>query len=163
MSPAQIAAQIQHDLDFLAASWRDVPERHRSIRALFEHSWRLLTDTEHNILMKLSVFRGGFDADAAQFVAGASLLDLASLEDKSLVRAHASGRYDLHPLIRQYTEKHLHESGLLGAVCTAYVNYFITWAEHANEKIRGGEQLDWTRRIITEYDNLRAALNRVWN
>jgi len=44
---------------FLAASARDLPARHRSLRAVFEHSWNLLTDAERNIMRRLSVFRGG--------------------------------------------------------------------------------------------------------
>jgi predicted ATPase/transcriptional regulator with XRE-family HTH domain len=158
MPCAQIAEQIRRDLDFLAAGWRDVPERHRSIRALFEHSWRLLAPDEQQVMMTLSVFRGGFDAEAAQTIAGASLPVLAALEDKSLVRASPTGRFDLHELVRQYAESRLTEAGKAAETRNRHLDYFTGWAELADSKLHGGEQILWVRHIQVEYDNLRAAL-----
>src|SRR5262249_3049056 len=79
MSCQQIADQITSNLDFLTTPLRNIPERHRSLRSVFEQSWRFLSAGEQSVLMKLSVFRGGFDFEAAAQVAGASLTDLASL------------------------------------------------------------------------------------
>jgi predicted ATPase len=100
MPAAQIAERIAHDSDLLAASTRNIPERHRSIHALFEHSWNLLQPADRAVLMKLAVFRGGFDLDAAQRVAGASIAAVVTLIDKSLVRPEREGRYDMHELLR---------------------------------------------------------------
>lgn len=72
------------------------------MRATFEHSWRLLSSTEQQVLRRLSVLRGGFQREAATAVAGATLSVLASLVSKSLVRRTEEGRYDLHELVRQY-------------------------------------------------------------
>jgi hypothetical protein len=70
LSPAEIAAQLAtHRLDFLEAEWHDVPERQRSMRAVFDYSWRLLSERERQVLAQLSVFRGGFTYPAAQQVA----------------------------------------------------------------------------------------------
>ena len=55
-----IIKQIERGIDFLATRARDVPERHRSIRAVFDHSWSLLTADEQAVFPRLSVFRGGF-------------------------------------------------------------------------------------------------------
>jgi len=107
MPGARIAEQIQRDLDFLSTNLRDVPERHRSTRALFEHSWRLLSGDEQAVLRKLSVFRSGFDADAAAHIANASLHVLSALTEKSLLRASPLERYDLHELLRQFAEEKL--------------------------------------------------------
>src|SRR5262249_50005594 len=87
MPCGQIAAQIAVGLDLLATPLRNVPERHRSLRATFEQSWRLLSEAERGVLAVLSVFRGGFDLQAASNVAGADLPMLACLVDKSLIRA----------------------------------------------------------------------------
>ena len=64
----EIADEIARTLDFLAASARDLPARHRSLRAVFEHSWNLLTDDERIVMRRLSVFRGGFSRAAAAAV-----------------------------------------------------------------------------------------------
>ncbi len=88
MSCQQIVDQMTHDLDFLTTPLRNIPERHRNLRTVFTQSWNLLSSDEQAILMKLSVFRGGFDLDAAKKVAG-HLRALAGLADKSLIRIDA--------------------------------------------------------------------------
>src|SRR5512144_2670669 len=102
MSPSEIAAEIKHSLDILDTQMRDVPERHRSMRAVFDHSWHMLSAEEKQILSQLSVFRGGFQREAAEQVAGSSLKILSSLVVRSLLRHTAIGRYELHELIRQF-------------------------------------------------------------
>lgn len=104
---AHIAQGIEHGLDFLAGSMRNVPERHRSMRAVFEHSWSLLAEAERGVLRRLSVFRGGFRPEAAEDVAGATLPVLAALVEKSLVQATPAGRYHLHELLRQFAGEKL--------------------------------------------------------
>ena len=79
LSCAEIADEIERNIDFLATSMRDVPERHRSLRAAFDQSWRLLSDEQRDAFAQLSVFRGGFDRDAAKAVAGADLRLLTEL------------------------------------------------------------------------------------
>ena len=53
-------------MDFLATTMRTIPDRHRSLRAVFEHSWQLLSEQEQTVLRKLSIFRGGFEREAAE-------------------------------------------------------------------------------------------------
>ena len=101
LSCDEIAQEIQRNLDFLTTSARDVPERHRSMRAVFDSSWRMLSATEQRVLCQLSVFRGGFLREAAEQVAGASLPLLSALVTRSLVRRTVAGRYDLHELVQQ--------------------------------------------------------------
>ena len=158
MTPAQIVTHIESDVDFLAANWRDVPDRHRSIRGLFEHSWWLLSPEEQDVLMNLSVFRGGFELEAAQHVAGASPAILASLEDKSLIRGSPARRYDLHELIRQYAASHLADSGQDTEICNRHLDYFLTLAEAADKQLHGPRQVVSVQRIKSEYNNLRTAL-----
>ena len=69
---AEIAAGIEANLDFLSSSLRNLPVRHRSLRAMFEHSWSLLQPQEQDGLRRLSVFRGGFQQEAAKDVADAA-------------------------------------------------------------------------------------------
>ncbi len=101
-----VAAELERGSD-LETSKRDLPERHRSLRAVFDASWELLTDEERTALRKLSVFRGGFRREAASAVAGVNLPVLASLIDKSFLTMTAAGRYRRHPLIYQYTQEKL--------------------------------------------------------
>ncbi|PKO20431.1 MAG: SARP family transcriptional regulator, partial [Chloroflexi bacterium HGW-Chloroflexi-1] len=82
----EIAQEIERNLDILTTRLRNVPARQWSVRATFEHSWQLLSETEKDIFARLSVFRGGFRREAAAVVTGASLSTLSSLLDKSLIR-----------------------------------------------------------------------------
>ena len=104
---AEIAQEIKHNLDFLSLSARDMPPRHRSLRAVFESSWALIAEHEQHILARLSVFRGGFTREAASQISESSLGDLLSLVEKSLVQRAESGRFQIHELIRQYAGEHL--------------------------------------------------------
>ncbi|MFN2167754.1 MAG: ATP-binding protein, partial [Anaerolineae bacterium] len=107
LCPAEIAAEIEKGLDFLEADWTDVPERQRSIRAVFDRSWNLLTGPEKRVFQALSVFSGGFTREAAQHVSGASLGELRALAAKSLLQVTPSGRYQIHELLRQYAAEKL--------------------------------------------------------
>jgi predicted ATPase len=122
----QIAAQLAASLDFLATPHRDAPEKHRSLRAVFAESWKLLTPAEQVVMARLTVFQGGFDLEAAEQVAGAAPPLLASLIDKSFVRLNASGRYDLHELLRQFAAESLDDET---AVMQSHFNYFLKLAE----------------------------------
>jgi predicted ATPase/DNA-binding CsgD family transcriptional regulator len=107
LSPSEIAAEIDRSLTILRSQARDLPERHRSMEAVFENSWRLLTETEQIVFKKLAVFRGGFDRAAAEQVAGASLFVVSTLVDKSLVKRVGADRFALHELLRQFGEMKL--------------------------------------------------------
>jgi predicted ATPase/DNA-binding CsgD family transcriptional regulator len=158
MSPQQIAAHMQSNLGFLTTPLRNVAERHRSFSRVFEQSWKLLSADEQNVLMRLSVFRGGFDLDAAQQVAGASLPILASLADKSLIRVNRDGRYDLHELLRQYAEGHLDAAGAAEAARTAHSGYYLRFVAQRDEDIKGRRQQLGLHEIRTDLENIRAGL-----
>lgn len=102
LSLPEIADEIERSLDFLAADLRDLPERQRSLRAVFDHSWRLLGEAERQALQQMSTFRGGFTRQAAQEILGAGLPILTGLYNKSLLQRTETGRYELHELVRQY-------------------------------------------------------------
>jgi predicted ATPase/transcriptional regulator with XRE-family HTH domain len=155
---AEIAREIEHGLDILATKLHNVSDKHRSMRAAFEHSWRLLSPDEKAVFSKLSVFRGGFTREAAEQVADATLPTLAALMDKSLLRADANGRYDAHELLRQYAREKLIESGEASAGCDLHRDYFLTLAERGGRELFGPNQMDWLNRVEEEVGNFRAAI-----
>ena len=158
MTCQQIAAHMDSSLDFLTTPLRNVPERHRSLRVMFEQSWQLLSMDEQSVLMKLAIFRGGFDLEAAEAVAGASLSMLEGLADKSLIRLNVGGRYDLQVLLRQFAEDKLQASGDASFTSHQHLSYFVKLAEQAEAHIWGRAQSLWLDRLDMEMDNLRAAL-----
>ena len=106
---SRIVEQLEEGVGLLEGSKRDLPARHRSIRAVFDRSWDLLSEVERKSLGRLSVFRGGFSLEAAKEVAGATLPILASLANKSLVTLSPTGRYVQHPLLLEYARERFSE------------------------------------------------------
>ncbi len=106
LTPDEIAREIEQNLDFLEAELSDLPERQRSLRGVFDASWRLLTAPERDALSQLAVFQGGFSREAAQRVAGAAPKTLLALVNKSWLQPEAGGRCRVHTLLRQYLLEH---------------------------------------------------------
>lgn len=159
MRCGELAEALGQNLDLLTTPNRDVPDKHRSIRASFEHSWQRLSAKEQAVLRRLAVFRGGFRREAASEVAGATLPVLASLVDKSLLRVSATGRYDRHPLLYQCTQEKLSEQPeTKRQTQNTHAQYFLEVAEEGAACLKGKEQGDWLKRLEAEHDNVRTAL-----
>jgi DNA-binding SARP family transcriptional activator len=105
LSPEEIARELEQNLDILATSTRDLPQRHHSMRSVFEVSWQRLSEDEQAALRKLSVFVGGFDREAARAIAELDLPILLSLVNKSFLWRDSTGRFTQHPLILQYVQQ----------------------------------------------------------
>ncbi|NIP18555.1 MAG: hypothetical protein GWM87_10630, partial [Xanthomonadales bacterium] len=158
LAPAEIAAEISQSLDFLETDLRDVPERQRSMRAVFDHSWSLLTEREREVFQGLSVFRGGFTRQAAQQVTGASLRELMALVNKSLLQRDPRGRYEIHELLRQYAAEKLEGSEVAEGVRQRHADFYLALAEEAEPELEGAEPAVWLSQLDAEQGNLRAAL-----
>jgi predicted ATPase len=158
MPPQEIAREIRQNYDFLASSARNVPERQRSIRAVFEHSWNLMDAEEQDVFSRLALFRGGFTKAAAGQVAGASLPLLAGLVDKSLLEIAPRGRYEQHPLLRQYAQEKLAErpQGWL-ETRENHGQHYLCLLQERGKEIRGPRQKEALREIEEELENVRAA------
>ena len=155
---AVIATELKANLDFLQTTLRDMPERHRSMRAVFEHSWRLLTRREQLVFARLAVFRGGFTGVAARAVAGAELLTLAALADKSLLQVDAEGRYTLHELLRQFAEEKLaaDAEGYVHAR-ESHSDFFLQFVHERTAALTNHRQLIALEEIERELDNIHEA------
>ncbi len=160
LPPDEIAAELAADLDFLASGRNDLPERHRSMRAAFDHSWRLLNAPEQDALMKLSVFRGGCTARAARHITGASLRTLGALVDQSLVsRDPVSGRLEMHELIRQFAAERLEETSDQQAVRDAHSAYYLDAVARREADIKGRQMMQAFDEIEPDIENIFAAWN----
>jgi predicted ATPase/DNA-binding CsgD family transcriptional regulator len=156
----EIVSEIQRGLDILETDMRGVPARHRSIRAVFDHSWKLLSEEERRVLMGLSVFRGGFRREAGEQVAGASLLSLSALVDKSMLKISSDGRYEIHELQRQYAQDRLDQTPEgQAAVRDRHCAYFTEFMRQPERNFIGTANKKTLEVIDPEIDNVRAAWN----
>ncbi|HMM41877.1 MAG TPA: tetratricopeptide repeat protein, partial [Thermomicrobiales bacterium] len=158
LSCAEIAVEIERSLDFLATGPRDAPERHRSIRVVFDRSWEWLTDDEQRVFSRLAVFHGGASRAAAEAIAGGSLPVLSALVAKSLVRRVASGRFEVHELLRQYAAARLAERPAEAEETRdRHCAWFCDMLAHKRAELSGTGQQRALEEIGSDHENVRAA------
>lgn len=162
----RIAEEISKNLDFLSTTARNVAERHRSLRAVFDYSWALLDTQEQSTLAALSLFQGGFDEAAARAISGASFDGLTALIDKSLLTVQDVSteegaqsfdeRYVMHEMVRQYAAERLAERpSEQAALKRAFCDYFATLATTLSTDSRKTDQVTAMRHTEREIGNLR--------
>jgi predicted ATPase/DNA-binding CsgD family transcriptional regulator len=155
----EIAKELEKGLDILSTDMRDAPERHRSIHAVFDHSWSMLHQTEQETFMYLSIFRGGFTREAAQKVSGASLQLLSGLVNKSFLNHDPdSGRLEVHELLRQYAQERLVKKPEANVSAQeAHAAYYAEFMQQRWQHLKGHKQMVALAEIETDIENVRAA------
>jgi predicted ATPase/DNA-binding CsgD family transcriptional regulator len=159
LNVGEIIEELEAGLDILATEVRDAPERHRSIHAVFNHSWSMLGQNDQQIFMRLSVFRGGFTREAARQVAGASLQQLAGLVNKSfLSHDPGSGRLKIHELLRQYAQEQLSKTPQTSlSAQEAHAAYYAEFMGKRWEDLKDERQMLALAEIEADIENVRAA------
>lgn len=164
LTPAEIANELARDFRFLRMDDRGLPERHQSLKAVFDHSWLLLTPDEQDIFLRFSLFRGGCTRDAAQAVAGATLTDLLTLTRKFFLQhrrvdgASSAERYEVHELLRQFAAQKLSQS--VNDERTArqhHGGYYLAFVSQRESELKGSRQLEVLTEIEAESENVRLA------
>ncbi len=173
MSIDQLANRLDDRFRLLTGGSRTALPRHRTLRAVVDWSWELLTDAERTVLRRLSVFAGGASLEAAERVCGGDAVAqasggeqdevlelLTSLAEKSLLVAEGDGtpRYRMISTIREYAAQRLAEAGEAELARRAHLGYFTELAETAEPHLRRAEQLEWLAVLDAEYDNIGAAM-----
>ncbi|WP_326810171.1 winged helix-turn-helix domain-containing protein [Streptomyces scopuliridis] len=168
--PRQLADRLDDRFRLLGAGSgaRTVLPRQRTLRAVVDWSWELLTEGERAVLRRLSVFSGGCAPAEAEAVCGENGEDgntlglLASLIDKSLVVADPGGadgmRYRLLETVGEYAAERLDASGERAAVERRHLAAYRELARTGDPELRGPRQARLLRRFEREHDNLRTAL-----
>ncbi|MFD5703939.1 AfsR/SARP family transcriptional regulator, partial [Streptomyces lasiicapitis] len=163
-----LLSRIDDRFALLARGFRGAPARQRTLRAVIDWSWSLLTPPERTLLRRLAV-HDGCTLDAAQAVGadgtvrGPDVLDLLSrLVDRSLVVAsdHPDGpRYCVLESVREYGAEQLREAGEFDAVRERHSVHYAELAVRAGRLLHGPEQRRWLDRLDEESANLRRALD----
>jgi diguanylate cyclase (GGDEF)-like protein len=171
---ATIADEIERGFSLLENSGAG-SDQQRSLRAVFEHSWRMLAPEEQRILRRLSAFRGPFSLAAASAVAAdarshtarpgsphalpSALRAIGTLIDKSLLRRVSAERFELHEVIARYSAEALARVPRdRKATLARHVNYYLAVAERQGHALAGANQRSALAAIDLEIENIRAAL-----
>lgn len=152
----QIAQEITHGLDFLTARFQNIPARHRSMRAVLDHSWTLLNADERDAMARLAILRGQFRKEAAAAITDASLFMLATLVEKALLRVNADGFYQMHELTRQYAEEKLDEQ-FKATLRDAHAIYYAGLLDQQRTRLFTANYRQMWAAVGGELDNIRHA------
>ncbi|MGJ6968059.1 AfsR/SARP family transcriptional regulator [Streptosporangium sp. G11] len=159
----QLADMIGDRLAFRGS--RTAQPRHRTLRAVIDWSWDLLSSDERTLLRRMSVFSGGATADAVGRICGYGVDVVTSLVDRSLVtvvpapRAGGEVRYRLLETLRRYAAERLEEAGETGRTRAEHVRYFVELAEAEEPFLRTGDQLRALAVLDVEQGDLDSALD----
>jgi non-specific serine/threonine protein kinase len=168
LSAAQIAARLDERFPLLTGG-ASTTTHQQTLRTAIEWSNELLSESERTLLVRLSVFAGGWDLEAAEqicsggLVSERSVLDLLTgLIDKSLVvgdsAAKGARRYRMLESIREYSRERLRASGEETELLGRCVQFYLKLAEEVDAQFRQSVQETWLDRVENEYENLRTAL-----
>ncbi|HMN26833.1 MAG TPA: tetratricopeptide repeat protein, partial [Caldilineaceae bacterium] len=165
-SCAEIAEAIAQGGDFLTSPWRDQPARHRSMRAVFEYSWRLLPAAEQRVLAHSALFVGPFSRSALAAVSGAGPDHVRALVHQSLLRPVASGYFVLHELLRQFAQSKVDEycsaadeqaGPMRTAIHQRYCQHYLQLLAATTPALFGATPHQALASLQVELENLRLA------
>ena len=168
MSLDEMDQRLDRSLALLTSGSRTAPPRHRTLRALLDWSYDLLSAMEQTLLLRLSCFAGGWTLEAAEQVCTGDSIEadgildlLTSLADKSLVMVDeilGATRYSLLETVRQYAAERARESDTWPRWQARHLDYCLDIAERTRRSTATPEHAKWLAWLDVEHDNLRAAL-----
>jgi len=167
MSIDQLAHRLDDRFRLLTSGSRTALPRHRTLRAVIDWSWELLTDAERMVLRRLSAFSGGASLEAAEWVCAGDGVErdqvlelLTSLAEKSLLLTadDTVPRYRMLGTIREYAGHRLAEAGESEPARRAHLAYVTELTETAEPHLRRADQLEWLATLDAEHDNIGSAM-----
>jgi predicted ATPase/class 3 adenylate cyclase len=159
LSPRQILERLGSSLELLTSGARDLPARQQTLRATIEWSYELLDAHEQELFVRLAVFAGSFDLEAAEAVCDAELDLLEALVDESLLRQTDDGRFFMLATVREFGIERVADQDDSLAVRDRHATYFVDLAEAADSELHGVAQRSSHGALKRELPNLRTALS----
>ncbi len=169
LSPGALVERLAQRFSLLVSDSAGRERRHRTLAALIDWSYALLSGREQELLCWLGVFQRGWTLDAAEYMGAAFGIDTASalelhsgLIAKSLVVVDPSlspPRYRLLETVREFALQKLLGNGAERAARNAHLEYFVQLAERSHQQILSAAMLHWITRLRHEHANIDAALD----
>jgi predicted ATPase/DNA-binding winged helix-turn-helix (wHTH) protein len=169
LSIDQIDSRLSDRFHLLTGGSRTAVPRQRTLKAAVDWSYDLLSDSERQLLRRLSVFAGGWTMEAAEAVTSGNGSDredvlefLSRLIDKSLVNVDSDvddcRRYRFLETVRQYARERVLQSGEADRLQDRHLAFFHELVQRTEPELTRAEQVTWLDRLQREHDNLRVAL-----
>src|SRR2546423_4294807 len=155
LSPSTLLTRLTNRLALLTGGRRDAPQHQQTLRMTFDWSYDLLEPDAQQLFPGLAVFSGGWTLGAAEEICDATLEELGTLVDESLVRRREE-RFSMLEIVREYARERLGEAADLRR---RHLAYFVALAREAEPELTDGDQPTWFARIEDELHNIREALS----
>jgi predicted ATPase/DNA-binding SARP family transcriptional activator len=154
----EIASEIKKNIVFLTTSAPDVDPRHRSLSAVFDNSWKLMSEEERRILRRLSIFQAAFTTNAALEICDATPLLLSVFTDKSLLSHRLDDRFEMLTTFHQYAYNKLEaEADELTAIKSRFCDYFSGFCVQKHPELNTSLQVNALCELTSEIENIRSA------
>ena len=167
MSLQELSDRLHDRFRLLTGGSRAAAGRQRTLRAVVDWSWDLLSEPERRLARRLSVFPAGATLDAVEAVCAGDGVDpdevfdlLCALVDRSLlgVRGAGTSRWRMLETIREYAEEEAERAGELASLRAAHATHYTALVQQADAYLRGPDQLPWLARLRDDRDNVLSAV-----
>jgi DNA-binding SARP family transcriptional activator/predicted ATPase len=153
----KIEETIEQGMGAFISALTSHQNHHQTLSAVFEMSWVRLSPQEQSTLARIAILKGGFEENTVREIFGINSHRLTSLLDKSLLRLSFEGRYDLHEIVRQFSEQKLKESGECGNAVESLSHYYLAFLKVQAQNFEAGEQSACLDCIEVELENIKVA------
>jgi predicted ATPase/class 3 adenylate cyclase len=158
ISCQELKDELDKSLIAISSPLVDLPDRHKSLNAIFEYSWNLLPVELVNLLMGLTVFRGSFSRIAAEKIAWANLMHLMALCDKSLLSTPLPGRFQLPIPLKQYAVTKIGEGSTdFADISAKHAGFYAQFLHDRKDDFDSDLSKQAMKETATEQDEIRLA------
>jgi predicted ATPase len=158
LDPAALLARLDSRLSLLTRGPSDMPERQQTLEATIAWSYDLLHPDAREVFLRLSVFAGSFDVEAADAVVGADLEELTTLVDASLLKSRGDNRFLMLETIREFAHTRLPAADA-ARLPGLHAEHYLALAEAAAPHLTGHDAGEWLARLDADQGNLRTGLD----
>ncbi|MCB0665936.1 MAG: helix-turn-helix domain-containing protein [Saprospiraceae bacterium] len=166
LTPQQLIKRLKNNIDILATSAKDRPERHQTLRKTIEWSYNLLSDSEKRLFRRLSIFSKGFSLEATEEICYGNEVDsldpineIESLVDKGLVqKLDSDGRFTLLQTIKDYAAEKC-EALEIDIISRKHAQFYFRVTGLISEATQGKNQKEQMNLALLDEPNIVNALN----
>jgi len=167
LAPAEILARLTQRFRLLGGRGRQSHDRHQTLRATVDWSFRLLSPQEQTLFRRLAVFVDGFALDSAHALVPGLVDDdlecldlLEGLVSKSMViiEGDTTSRYRLLETMRQFAWEQLVATEEVSSIEHLHAEHFLAQARSWRPIVFGDGDLRVTGRVGEDLANLRTAI-----
>ena len=164
LSPPVLLERMEKTLDTLVKGPRDLPDRHKTLRAAIDWSYQLLDDTAKQIFRRLGIFNGSWTMEAAEEIVNWDKADILEMLEKLIDFALIQGKtrkydtvFSMFETVREFANELLETNDERQILIRKHADFYIHFLDEAKHYLWTPQREVWLLRIDSEYANIREA------